>query len=53
MKSPRAHTIPKRLVRTTKECIEEFIWINLQNQKKNAKGQVNQKFQTISEGPRA
>jgi hypothetical protein len=34
MKSPRAHTIPKRLVRTTKECIEEFIWINLQNQKK-------------------
>jgi hypothetical protein len=49
MKSPRAHTIPKRLVRTTKECIEEFIWINLQNQKKNAKGQVNQKFQTISE----
>ena len=34
MKFPRGHAISKNLVRTTKECIKEFIWINLQDKKK-------------------
>ena len=34
MKFPRGHAISKNLVRTTKESIKEFIWINLQDKKK-------------------